>query len=203
MVIPNTTRSFLFKKRNDISYGTVLIRTFFVQVIFVARLCEYDPVSFLFRYDIAALPLSEDGLSEWLKQRWVEKEQQLKLFETTKCFPAASSGLEPRAGDSQENHTKPSTNGVGPLPSAGKPALRDESMWREDSIKWRYGLVIIFWLAFLVVSMYLLYMYALIRVLVLLQVLFFLVIGKWYGGVEIFLAEWFSGRSVAVNKKED
>jgi hypothetical protein len=38
------------------------------------------------RYDISQIPQSDDGLEEWLRKRWLEKEEQLRLFYIHRCF---------------------------------------------------------------------------------------------------------------------
>ncbi len=39
------------------------------------------------KYELASLPTTDDGLTEWCTKRWQEKEQLLREFQTQKKFP--------------------------------------------------------------------------------------------------------------------
>lgn len=107
------------------------------------------------RYPASALPAGSEALQAWCQERWAEKEQRLRDFY----------GGDPRCFDT---------------PEARVPPCKTEL--RVALIK---GASLLYWTAFIALSFLALWLYAPVRVYLLLAVLFFLLQQRLAGGVEL------------------
>ena len=138
----------------------------------------------VFRHAIQSVPISEDGLQEWCRKRWQEKEQTLKRFYKHSKFvnPASSSHNAP-LGDGEPEPIDVSAN---------NEAAKEIRVQNDAIVRQKQMLAIIFWLSFLCIVTYFSVFSFFAQCWSLAFIAFFCVMTHKYGGLDNFQVKYYN-----------